>query len=280
MTGNRASILEFCSGVLLRGDLASKLAAPPVGLDLEAREAPVEIDAPARDPGIALTRGSSRLPALDALRQPAARAKCLARFAHHELMAVELFAWALLRWPDVPTGLRRDWLAALREEQIHCGLYLERLAAHGIQFDDFEHSDYFWRQAPTIAASPAGARAFLAGIGLTLEQANLDFSAMYRDAFRRAGDEESAGVCQRVHDDEIRHVGHAYHWLRELAGPEPDAVSAYCDAVPFPLSGARAKGRRFHVAPRERAGLAPELISHVRDAGSSTDLHPNARSRS
>ena len=77
-----------------------------------------------------------------------ARRACLARFAHHELQAVEYFAWALLRWPDAPAGLRRGLVAALADEQRHCRLYLERLeAAIGGRFETDDHSDYFWRQA-------------------------------------------------------------------------------------------------------------------------------------
>ena len=53
-----------------------------------------------------------RLPRPGALRSAEARSVCLARFAHHELMAVELLAWALLRWPEMPAGLRRGLLGA------------------------------------------------------------------------------------------------------------------------------------------------------------------------
>ena len=64
-----------------------------------------------------------------------ARAECLARFAHHELMAVELFAWALLRWPMMPSPMRAGFVGVLAQEQVHCRLYLERLA------DQFAQSD-------------------------------------------------------------------------------------------------------------------------------------------
>ena len=41
-------------------------------------------------------------------------------------------------------------------------------------------------------------------------------------------------------------------------------------AVPFPLSLSRAKGRRFDVASRQRAGLSPRFIDQVKRARSST----------
>jgi uncharacterized ferritin-like protein (DUF455 family) len=206
-------VRDHCLRILEQGDLETKLAAPIDADGLPLPDSPsgpaVEFDRPARDPGLRMHGGSDRLPRPGQLREPEQRIHCLARFAHHELQAVELFAWALVRWPDLPAQLRRGLLAALVDEQRHCRLYLDRLEAHGGQFENGDHSDYFWRQVPAIAASPAGPRAFLAAIGLTLEQANLDFTLTYRDGFSEAGDVESASVCQIVHDDEIAHVmGH------------------------------------------------------------------------
>ncbi len=272
----------FARRILHAGDLATKLAPPPTaGLaDVDpGSEAPPE--RPAREAGLELGAGAERLPRPEALADPEARAQCLARFAHHELMAVELFAWALLRWPTLPRALRASWLHVLVQEQTHCGLYLERLAAHGRSLADYApHSGYFWRQLPAIDASPAGPRAFLAAMGLTLEQANLDFTLTYRDGFRRAGDVASAEVCQRVHDDEIGHVRSAAQWLTRLdtaaCGEERELAAAYDSAVPFPLSAARAKGRRFDAAARRRAGLDDAFIEGVRRARSRQQERPEA----
>jgi len=266
-----ASLRDFCLRVLVSGTLADKLTPPPAGVTDDARAPAWVPDAPARAPAIALRAGAPRLPRLDALADPAARAACLARFAHHELQAVELFAWALLRWPEAPSGLRRGWLAALRDEQRHCALYRDRLRAHGSDLAAHPCSGYFWRQHRALGASP---RAFLAGMGLTLEQANLDFSVLYRDAFRRAGDTESARACQRVHDDEVGHVRFARRWLLRLSPESADDVAAYDASVRFPLSAARAKGRRFDVEARRRAGLSPALVEHVRRARSSQEARP------
>jgi uncharacterized ferritin-like protein (DUF455 family) len=269
------TVRTFCRRVLACGDLAAKLR-PPLRADgsLLADRAPgpaLRIDVPARSPDLVLVAGAGALPRPYELADPAARARCLARFAHHELMAVELLAWALLRWPDLPPTLRRGWLAVLAEEQIHCRLYLARLRAHGSALADHALSDYFWRQVPAIEAAPDGPQAFLAALGLTLEQANLDFAPLYRDAFRQAGDEETARVCERVHADEIRHVRFAAVWLRRLAPRGLDEVGRYEGAVPFPLSAARAKGRRFDAAARRRAGLGEPFIAHVRSARSTQE---------
>jgi uncharacterized ferritin-like protein (DUF455 family) len=265
---NPSSVRGFSRRILAAGDLETKLAPAPRGLPDREPGPSLRIDAPARAPGLTFTSGRDRLPRPDQLADSAARARCLARFAHHELMAVELFAWALLRWPELPAALRSDWIRVLGDEQRHCRLYLERLAAHGDTLGDHPRPGYFWRHARTIAASPHGPRAFLCAMGLTLEQANLDFSSLYADAFREAGDEASARVCQRVHRDEVRHVEIAARWLVALSGEHPSDLAAYEACVPFPFGANRAKGRRFDAGARRRAGLSDAFIEQVRIARS------------
>ena len=278
------SVRAFCLRILEHGDLATKLAPPSDPSGQPLRDDPsgpsIEVDRPARGPGLGMRGGGEKLPRPGELAALAHRRSCLARFAHPELMAVELFAWALLRWPDLPAPLRRGMLTALADEQRHCRLYLARLEALGGRFESDDHSDYFWRQVPAIAASPAGPAAFLAAMGLTLEQANLDFTLTYRDAFAAAGDGESAALCQLVHDEEIAHVALAHRWLARIAprasfaggaapaSPVPSDLEAYLASVPFPLAPSRAKGRRFEVSPRRRAGLSEAFIEHVRHARS------------
>jgi uncharacterized ferritin-like protein (DUF455 family) len=264
-----ADLVAFCRQILERGDLAAKLEPPPAD-GLAASPAPptgVPVR-PVRDPELALSSGAARLPRARALGDPRARAVCLARFAHHELMAVELFAWALLQWPALSAGLREGWLRVLADEQRHCRLYLARLAAHGGTLADHPRSDYFWRHVGAIAESPHGPAAFLAVMGLTLEQANLDFAGLYAEGFRAGGDPESAAVCELVHADEVRHVRLAAVWLRRLAPAAPDDLNAYLTAVPFPFGPHRAKGRRFDADARRRAGLSESFIEVVRAARS------------
>lgn len=217
---------------------------------------------------------SERLPRLQAMHDPLSRALCLERFAHHELQAIELMAWALLAYPDWPPGLRRALLLTLEEEQLHYRLYRERIAelrelAGGGPASCGPLTDYLWQHHRGVQRAADPAAAFLCAIGLTFEQANLDFALLHRDLFRAVGDEPSAELMQRVHDDEIRHVRLAARWLRRLrhiAPGSPAEAQAYLDAVPFPLSPARAKGRRFDRAGRRQAGLSDALIELVRTA--------------
>jgi uncharacterized ferritin-like protein (DUF455 family) len=267
------TLRELCIQILACGEIEAKLVPPFVpaeqggGLlsDSPVGE-PLVFERPARGTGLELRSGSERLPRPIELADPRARAACLRRFAHHELMAVELFAWALLLWPDAPAELRRGFALALADEQRHCRMYLERLNAHGEELGDEPLSDYFWKHAAAIRAHPRGPAAFLAAVGLTLEQANLDFTLLYADGFRRGGDEASARVAEIVHADERRHVRLAAEWLARLATPGEDEVAAYTAAVPFPLEASRAKGRRFSAESRRAAGLSEPLIEHVRNA--------------
>jgi hypothetical protein len=58
----------------------------------------------------------------------------------------------------------------------------------------------------------------------------------------------------------------AMTWIARLKQAGESDVDAYRRTVPFPLSAARAKGRRFDRKARERAGLSPEMIDFVQAA--------------
>lgn len=264
------TVREYCRLLLEGGTLADKLAPPRQAdgapLEDDERGPALVIDAPTRAAGLRLHSGSERLPKQHELKDRHARAITLERFAHHELCAVELFAWALLAFPDLPPALRRGILGALVEEQLHLSLYLERLADLGSGLGEGPHSDYLWRGVRGVLASAHPEAAFLAAVGLTFEQANLDYTALYTDAFARVGDDETAAVLRRVHDDEIGHVALAARWLPRLLGDVASDLDAYERAVPFPLSAYRAKARRFQEGPRRRAGLSEAFIRHVEAA--------------
>jgi uncharacterized ferritin-like protein (DUF455 family) len=257
------TVASYARSILLQPSLAAKLRAPPSDL-VDGAADPILVEAPARDGMLAMRHGSDKLPRPGALADAGARAACLSRFAHHELQAIELFAWALLAFPQLPAALRRGMVQALGEEQQHCALYIARLAAHDVEFGALALSGYFWKHVPAIAAAPNPALAFLCAQGLTLEQANLDFTIIFRDGFAAAGDHESARVCQRVHDDEIGHVKLAASWTKRISSM--DDLAAYQAHALFPFSLARAKGRRFEEKARTKAGLSRELIEAVRAA--------------
>ena len=278
MPDSPVSVRELCIQILACGELEAKLASVfgadgSLLPDFEPGP-PLVFARPARVPGLEMRGGAKRLPRPGELSDPRSRIACLRRFAHHELMAVELFAWALLLWPDAPPELRRGWCLALADEQRHCRMYLDRLRAHGEDLGGEPLSDYFWKHAAAIRVHARGPSAFLAAIGLTLEQASLDFTLIYAEAFRRGGDEESARASEIVHADERRHVRLAAEWLARLAPAEEDELTAYRRSVPFPLGAARAKGRSFNTEARRASGLSEALIEHVRTARPENERRP------
>ncbi len=270
MSASPQTVHAYCRSILESGDLEAKLRPPRKSdgspLDDHDPGPRLVLDAPVRAADLRMHSGSERLPALGLLREPSARSVTLSRFANHELQAVELFAWALLVWPEMPSELRAAFLRNIEDEQRHFSMYQDRLHEWGTDFREVPLSNYFWRNAPAILASHKGIPAFLCAVGLTLEQANLDFSLRYRDAFLRVGDEASAAACQTIHDDEINHVRLAYAWLKRMKATQESDVEAYAKNVPFPFSASRAKGRGFDFAGRRAAGLSEAMIEYVRTA--------------
>jgi uncharacterized ferritin-like protein (DUF455 family) len=190
------------------------------------------------------------------MKDAAQRARILHALANHELQAIELFAWALLAFPDTPAAFRRGCLAILADEQRHFRLYEERMAAHGTRFGDHAVTGHFWTKLDHLATPIA----FVCAMGLTFENANLDFAGEYAAAARAAGDPETAGVLERVHEDEIAHVHFGYVWLKRFAG-EQSAWDAYVANTQFPLGPARARGATFDREARRRAGFDDDFIA-------------------
>jgi uncharacterized ferritin-like protein (DUF455 family) len=267
-----AEVRAFALRLLTTDSLEVKLEPPLPGLPDGERGEPLTVAAPGRPPGLGISAHRQvRVPSLLGMRDPAQRARLIHALANHELQAAELFAWALLAFPEAPGAFRRGLLGILADEQRHCRMYLERLAAHGVGFGDHPVTGHFWNHLEAYT-SPL---AFVCAMGLTFENANLDFAGEIAAAARQAGDAATAEVLQVVHQDEIRHVAFAWHWLRALA-PERPAWEAYAGALRFPLSPGRARGRTFDRAAREAAGIDGEFIARLEASTSRLSADPPA----
>ena len=257
-------IREFALALLRAETLDGKLAPPLSDLGDQSPGETLRIDAPSRPRDLQIVPSSeARVPAIGGMPDPTQRKRILHALANHELQAAELFAWALLAWPDAPPSFRRGLLGILIEEQEHCRLYLGRLDAMGGRFGDYPVSGYFWSKVEDLT-TPLH---FVCAMALTFESANLDHAEDHAAAARACGDHETAAVILRIHEDEIGHVRFGWRWLQRWKKPDQSMADAYLANVTWPLRPAKARGRVFHEESRVAAGMDPEFIRLLRAAG-------------
>lgn len=252
---------DFALTIVTSDSLADKLRPPPDDLAFDEGDTtpePLRLAAPGRPASLQIAHARSvRTPPVAGMRDPQQRARILHALANHELQAIELFAWAVLAYPDAPLPFRRGLVAILADEQRHFSLYVDRLRAHGSEFGAHPVTGHFWNKLDHLV-TPLH---FVCAMGLTFENANLDFAGDYALAARACGDDATAAVLDQVHADEIRHVHFGYVWLRRFAGPDVDPWQAYLDHVEFPLGPRRARGARFDREARRRAGFDESFIA-------------------
>lgn len=266
---------DFARRVLFAESLEEKLAAPEGSVtDENPGVALVTPDEPGRPADLRMAPRGERadLPPVQELHRDEPRAVLLHFFANHELLATELMALAILKFPDAPRAFRRALLQTLREEQEHTRLYMQHMARGGITFGDLPVNGFFWRHVSGME-SPLD---YVSRLSLTFEQANLDFSHHFAGVFGRMGDAETAALMLRIYEDEIGHVGCGLRWLRKWKQPDESDFDAWRKVLRFPLSPARARGTvPFNAEGRRRAGLDAAFISSVEIAAQSRGRTPD-----
>ena len=255
---------QFAERVLFGTSLADKLAPPPTSGVFRVRARP---ESPGRPPELAFGRGAQpKFPPLARLGEPLLAGRALHSFANHELLALELFALALLRFGD-DAAFVAETLRTMADEQRHLRLYLGRMEQLGVAFGDLAVSSFFWDCLKDVD-SVAG---FHAAMGLTFEQANLDFAEHYRGAFAAVGDAETAAILRTVHADEVVHVARGRAALQR--GGEL-TFDRWASLLVEPITPRRGRGPVFDEAGRLKAGLPPAFIDRVRAAGASRGRPP------
>jgi uncharacterized ferritin-like protein (DUF455 family) len=217
---------------------------------------------PCRPPGMEFKKHSKKekLPAFHEHRDPDKRAVCLHRFAGHELLAVEIMAYALLAFPEAPKYFRRGVANTLREEQEHVRLYVARMAEMGLRFGDLPLYRHFWAHVPFLTTPTR----YISVMSLTLEMANLDFAPHYGWSFSRCGDEQSATLMQRILNDEIKHVSFGWQWLKKWKDPSSSEWETWENHLPPLMTPKRARGFIFIEEFRKKAGISEEWISNLK----------------
>lgn len=254
----------FAEQVLFGRTLEEKLATPVLSSIVDEHPgSPLSTPvAPGRPSNLEFKSENTRkseFPGTRQLEQAEERGRLLHFFANHELLATELMALVLLKFPDAPAAFRRGVLQTLRDEQRHTQWYLQRMKACGIEFGELPVSGYFWR-AVSPMESPMD---YVAGLSLTFEQANLDFCQHFAKSFEIVGDAATGALLQKIYRDEIGHVAYGLKWFRRWKNPRHTDWEAFCRQLRFPLSPNRAKGFQLNVAGRLEAGLAPEFIEEL-----------------
>ena len=249
---------ELAERILFSPELSVKLDCPSIITDNNpgvSLESPI---APHREVQLQFSenKGKSEFPALHHLEKDSTRARILHYFTNHELLATELMALVLLKFPDAPKAFRKGVLKTLKDEQEHTRIYIKRLSDMGIAFGQYRVNGYFWKMIAPMR-TPMD---YVSRLSLTFEQANLDFSKFFAGQFGKIGDVDSEKLLERIYKDEIGHVGYGLKWFRKWKNPELSDWEAYQEQLEFPLSPRRAKAEPFNQEGRERVGLDPEFI--------------------
>ena len=252
----------FAEQVLFATTLEEKLRGPGEISDEHPGPAFLTPEVPGRPSELRFkssSTGQKEFPGLHRLEQEAERGRLLHFFANHEVLATELMALVLLKFPDAPAAFRRGVLQTLKDEQEHTRLYLRRMEECGVRFGELPVSGYFWRAVAPME-TPMD---FVAGLSLTFEQANLDFAQHFARGFATVGDDASAQLLERIYRDEIAHVAHGLKWFRRWKNPDESDWEAFCRQLKFPLSPQRAKGLTLNIAGRRAAGLDATFIAEL-----------------
>ena len=256
-------VREVAERVLFSSSLEEKLRlAPGRVADVAAGKSMITPESPGRPAGLQISPKGTRgeFPGIHRIGEERERGILLHFLANHELLAAELMALALLRFPDAPREYRAGVYSAMREEQVHTQLYLRRMRECGVEFGQLPLNNYFWRLISPVDSLMD----FVTRLNLTFEQANLDFSRHYAALFREAGDPATAAILEKIYRDEIGHVGHGIKWFRRWKNEEDTDWQAFDKQLTFPFSPARAKGLApFNKEGRHLAGLDEDFISNL-----------------
>ena len=191
------------------------------------------------------------------------KAIALHSFANHELLACEMMAAALLRYPhdtDEQKRFKRGVINTIYDEQKHFKLYVELLNKLGYEFGEFPLNDFFWSYMSDLDSPEK----YTAVMAMTFESANLDFATHYEKIFRDIGDDEIADVLAIVLKDEISHVGLGVRYMNKWR-KDKKLWDYYLSQLPWPLTPARSKGQNFEATPRLQAGLSEDFVRTQKD---------------
>lgn len=255
------SYKEYFRSILEGENLSDKLSVQNFSWDdWSDYELPIY---PSRAKKIQFSDEQLKFPKKDSLRLPEKKALALHSFANHELLAIEMMAAAILLFPhktEEDIKIKKGIFSALKDEQKHFKLYVNRLNELGFEFGDFPLNDFFWSKMPSIK----NIGQYFSVMALTFEAANLDFAQYYRNLFTSFDDHKTAKILDVVLEDEISHVALGSFWLKKWR-EDKTLWQYYLETLPWPLTPARSKGIGFDPFLHNKAVNDDDFITHLQN---------------
>ncbi|MCB9061974.1 MAG: DUF455 family protein [Halobacteriovoraceae bacterium] len=256
------NLFSISEHILFHGKLEDKL----IKIDLNSidlshkinRELPKD---PARIKKISFSNDKVKFPKKGNLFKNHEKAMALHFFANHELLAIEIMAYAILKFSYMAKEDNKFIIGlakTLQDEQKHLKLYVSRLNDLGYEFGDFSLNDYFWRHINNFE-TPSH---YLSVMALTFESANLDFAYFYENLFKFYQDEATAHVLGVVLKDEISHVQFGCHYLNKWK-KNSKLWDYYLEHLPHPLTPERSKGINYNRDLRIKAKLNVDFVESL-----------------
>lgn len=244
---------QIAKNILFNGDLNSKLI---ISNKNYIGDEPTSL--PIRNKEIQISSKQIKFPKKGKLACNSKKALTLHFFANHELLAIELFAWAILSF-NLTESTEKTIIKTIKEEQKHLKLYINRIEDFGHKFGEYPLNAFLWN---TITKSNSFEK-FYAIMALTFEQANLDFMKFYMTIFKDLGDDKTFNILNIVYLDEIKHVARGVSFLNIKKGNE-ELWDYYTNLLPEKITPARAKGNVFDEEGRKSSGLDNNYISSLK----------------
>lgn len=254
---NNLTCQEYAKILLFGTNLEDKLLTPDNIIFEKFSETEIP-SFPGRNPKINFSEKKNKFPKAEAFVSDEKKAMALHFFANHELLAIEMMAAALIKYPhQTPADekFKRGVLATIQDEQRHFKMYITRMKDFGLEFGDLPLNDFFWKQMPLLQTKEQ----YLALMSLTFEMANLDFMQYYHDIFEEVGDKTSAGILKIIGEEEISHVAFGVTHLNWNRG-DKDLWEYYLSLLPEKMSPARSKGPIFNSVARLKTGVNEDFL--------------------
>ncbi|KAG0297983.1 hypothetical protein BGZ96_003630 [Linnemannia gamsii] len=130
----------------------------------------------------------------------------------------------------MPNRFFDDFMQMACDESKHFKWLNERLESQGAHYGDLPVHASIWDSCTDTARS---ALARMAVVHMTIESRGLDVNPATIARFSRSGDEDSARMLQKVHEDEVTHVQIGHRWFcyllkkHEGVGLDQDAEKAF-----------------------------------------------------